>query len=310
MSSRVIHRTTCVQPASGPVAVASALEWNFASIRNHHVANAFSECGPAGFELGDHSFVGSARLDESSLQRSRSGARSCWPSSSSTPDVPPAITSLVCRSSTARCDASVSALTLRSWPWRVAPKHATTGTYPRSKEVREQPRRAIVDGRSNKPEIDFGPCDTGHRAARVARSRPMRRRRSVPRDWPPRARSAATRRVLMAPASTETTTSRVRASVTRRPSICCLGIPAAARAESISRPPPWTITRAECLARAAIPVARRRSSSAVLEQLAAELQDPTGSGIRCGTGAERQASDLGSRIRPFTSGPSARRGRA
>jgi hypothetical protein len=54
----------------------------------------------------------------------------------------------------------------------------------------------------------------------------------------PARRTAATSRVLIAPASTATTTSSVGSSVTRRPSTCRFGIPATASAASISFPPP------------------------------------------------------------------------
>ena len=66
----------------------------------------------------------------------------------------------------------------------------------------------------------------------------------------------------MAPASTATTTSSVRASVTRKPSTCCFGIPACASAASISRPPPCTTTSDACPASAAIPSATRSRSGA------------------------------------------------
>ena len=58
----------------------------------------------------------------------------------------------------------------------------------------------------------------------------------------PPASSAATNRVLTAPASTETTTSSVGSSVIRSPSTCRFSMPAALSAASISLPPPCTTT--------------------------------------------------------------------
>src|SRR5262249_46003389 len=77
--------------------------------------------------------------------------------------------------------------------------------------------------------------------------------------------SAATNRVFTAPASTETTTSSVASSVILRPSTCRFGMPAAASAASISRPPPCTTMsgapRPAIAASAETTVARRPESS-------------------------------------------------
>ena len=94
-----------------------------------------------------------------------------------------------------------------------------------------------------------------------------------PTGLPPARRTAATSRVLIAPASTDTTTSSVGASVTRKPSTCCFGMPAVAE-------------RGVDLLAAAVHdderrVLRQRGDRLgdaleilrLLEQLAAELQD-------------------------------------
>ena len=93
-----------------------------------------------------------------------------------------------------------------------------------------------------------------------------------PTGRPPARRTPATSRVLMLPASTPTTTSNVAASVTRRPSTWRFGIPAAASAASISRPPPCTTVSWATPARAAIPLAIRATSVGALEQLPSEFE--------------------------------------
>ena len=86
--------------------------------------------------------------------------------------------------------------------------------------------------------------------------------------------SAATSRVLTAPASTETTTSSVGSSVMRRPSTCRFSIPATFSAASISLPPPCTIDERRPRAGDRLHGGDdRRQVRAILEQLAAELED-------------------------------------
>ena len=103
---------------------------------------------------------------------------------------------------------------------------AITGTKPRAEQRRDQRRRRA---RAPARRPGRGP------PARRSWLRWARRRLTVatpasapvsPTARPPAALMAATKRVLMAPASTETTTSSVGASVTRRPSTCRFGMPA------------------------------------------------------------------------------------
>ena len=90
----------------------------------------------------------------------------------------------------------------------------------------------------------------------------------------PAATSAATNRVLTAPASTATTISSVASSVIRRPSTCRFSMPAALSAASISLPPPWTIDqRHALLRRPGDGRDDRRQPRPIFEQLAAELQN-------------------------------------
>jgi hypothetical protein len=82
-----------------------------------------------------------------------------------------------------------------------------------------------------------------------------------PTGDPPASRTAATRRVLIEPASTATTASSVGASVTRNPSTWRFGMPASASAASISLPPPCTTVSDARAASARMPRAMRCTSA-------------------------------------------------
>jgi hypothetical protein len=79
--------------------------------------------------------------------------------------------------------------------------------------------------------------------------------------------------VLIAPASTDTTTSSVGSSVIRSPSTCRFSIPAAFNAASISRPPPCTTTSGTGGGDAADGRHDRLQPFGALEQLASEFQN-------------------------------------
>ena len=131
----------------------------------------------------------------------------------------------------------------------------------------------LLTGEPTSPRSTFGRRRS--RSARRAVDRGATDASAPVQSHRPRARlapSAATSRVLIAPASTATTTSSVRASVTRRPSTWCFGMPAA--------PAPRRFRgrrRAPRRARVRVPAPRCRArrarrQSGCSEQLAPELR--------------------------------------
>ena len=222
------------------------------------------------------------------------------PCSSSTPEVPPAMTSRRARSAEARCEASVSALTFSSWPRSRSAdtshyRHIATG-----EQIGEQTWRAVAHGAPTRPRSTRSPATVTIGAARfivaTVASAPVN-----PTGLPPARRTAATRRVLMAPARTETTTSSVGASVTRSPSTCCFGMPAVLSAASISLPPPCTTTSDACCDSRAIALATPPDPVAA-RGVHRRASEP-------GPASSRRARESIQTVR-FTAGPSVRRGPA
>src|SRR5215510_1200912 len=129
---QLVHRTTCVHPASGPLAAPSA---SSSTSRPFAITTSPTPWRRAARHASSFATIPLFAVPDlikraACRESSRSIVR---PVSSSTPDVPPAITSRRAASDAARCAASVSALTLSNWPSRVEPIHATTGTYPRAR---------------------------------------------------------------------------------------------------------------------------------------------------------------------------------
>ena len=106
-------------------------------------------------------------------------------------------------------------------------QHAHVGVFPRNADRTER-HHAAVHGAMRRRDV---------------RQSTRRVRSGQPDGATPAVVSAATNRVLITPARTDTTTSNVGSSVIRSPSICRFSMPAAFSAASISLPPPWTIAR-------------------------------------------------------------------
>ena len=293
---QLLHRTTCVHPASGAVAAGQRVERDLAAVGDEHVADALA-AAPRGMPRASPPCPCSpCRLDHPRRVARVSRSIVC-PVSSSTPDVPPAMTSRRAPSAEARCEASVSALTFR------AGRRASRRCRPRPARSRARADRSAAaasrcrSASPTSPRSTFGPATAHHRRRSL-----HRRDRCIGAGQPDRAgrrlcARAATSRVLIAPASTATTTSSVRASVTRSPSTCCFGMPARCqRRVDLAAAAVHDDERRALRQRARSPWRSRSRSCRLLEQFAAELQHEPALRL-CATAA-------------ITAGPSARRGQA
>src|SRR5687768_17689519 len=122
-----LHFTTCVQPGPGVVAPASVSN---ATPRPLAITTSPTPRRSAARHASSFATI---PLFAVPVLISWAAARDVslaivWPPASSTPAVPPAMIRRRAPSWIARCDASVSALTFRTCPSRVVPRHATTGT--------------------------------------------------------------------------------------------------------------------------------------------------------------------------------------
>ena len=165
----------------------------------------------------------------------------------------------------ARLPARVSALTLNSCPSFDALTQAITGTKPAlQSSVSNSGAAAVLTGVPTIPRSTESPlvalCNAAFFTGATPASAPVN-----PIARPPAALMAATNRVLMDPASTETTISSVSGSVTRRPSTWRLGMPTCASDASISRPPPCTTISGRSFAACLItlPIAASRSALSI-----------------------------------------------
>src|SRR5689334_10504873 len=116
----LLHRTTCVHPASGPFAAASASSLTSRPLAMSTSPTPFRSAARQASSFATMPLFAVPALIICAARRESRRAIVC-PASSSTPDVPPAMTSRFAPSDDARCAASVSAFTFRSCPSRVAP---------------------------------------------------------------------------------------------------------------------------------------------------------------------------------------------
>src|SRR5437867_1867693 len=110
VEGQLLHRTTCVHPASGPFAAASA---SSATSRPLAMSTSPTPLRRAARHASSFATIPLLAVPDLIIRAAlRESSRSIvCPLSSSTPDVPPAITSRRAPSDEARCAASVSALT-------------------------------------------------------------------------------------------------------------------------------------------------------------------------------------------------------
>ena len=182
-----------------------------------------------------------------------------------------------------------------------------TGTNQSPSNVPRSRVSASADGTPTRPRSTTRPSTV--RCGGAGSDRPHAASAPVsPTAATPAAVSAATRRVLMAPASTETTTSSVGSSVMRSPSTCRFSIPAAFNAASISRPPPCTTTSGSTAAMSRMAATTACSRSALSSSSPPNFRT-SGLVTHCNhehTNTRKRKT----RLRPVTIGRCARRCRA
>mgnify|MGYP003694479805 CR=1 FL=1 len=225
------HRSALITSAT----IRVALSWDDASrrrlerrpipsIHDHHFVDARGQRVLARAQLGDHPAV-AVPLPTNAATAAPSTVDTVFPFPSSTPGVVPATISRRAPSCAARCPANVSAFTLNSWPSAPMPMHAITGTNPAEVNTSSSRVSAAPVGMPTRPRSTVRPSVA--RCSGAVSDRPHSPSAPVNPTAPtPAVLSAATSRVLTAPASTATTTSSVASSVIRRPSTCRFSTPA------------------------------------------------------------------------------------